>query len=723
MNLFARSISLGRDAIAAVRRSFMTDFTRGLDLEGGMATGLRNPYRHSVWVQAAIGLVCQPIKSVSLKFYLGETEYEEEKLAAWWRKPAERMSYDEFLDATAGWLKLRGEFFWVLDDTWLGKSSRRSPFLVASPDKMRHVVVGGELLGWVLTTSSGAQVPLLPEQVIHEKRWDPDNEWRGLGEIEAARLAAETDFVAGRYARDTWANQGEGGEYISAKNGSLTDEQRDQVTTALRAKRAAKLRGDFRPLFFSSDIEVKSPTITPPDLAFAQNRLQSRHEVFIAFGVPASMADVQASYSIGSASDYFRLIHGTCIPVAAKITAAINRLLAIQTGKAIEAYFDFDDHPVMQQVRSERIEAALKLWGMGMPMKEINGYLDMGLNAYAGWETGYLPFSVQPTGTPIADPKPEPGMDPAEPLDDAVSLMIRSLKAPLPAPSLKALPAPQEIECGCGGSHASLSEAALKDGSSLWASHWRARQGTIKLYQSKFNRVLMEARAEVLSRINRTAKAAPSEGQLAHSKVEKAVSADFNFDLEEWQDGLIVEMNKAGRDALQTAGQQCFTELGKDDAWSMPPAKAINYLKSRENFFSDLADSIHTQIMGSLEEGLRSGDTMEELAGRIRTEFTGISAQRAMRIASTETGAAYGAARQEALSQSGIAFKKWLTSGNASVRPTHHMASGQIVKVSDPFVVGGAKLMHPSDGSLGAPPQEVINCHCVSVATQEAPKS
>jgi SPP1 gp7 family putative phage head morphogenesis protein len=718
MNFFQRSLSIGRDAIAAVRRSFMTDFTRGLDIEGGMASGLRNPYRHSVWVQSAIGLVCQPIKAVALKFYLGETEYEEPSLAAWWRKPAERMSYDEFLDAPAGWLKLRGEFLWVLDDTWLGKSSRRSPFLVASPDKMRHVVVGGELMGWVLTGSNGQQIPLLPEQVIHEKRWDPDNEWRGLGEIEAARLAAETDFVAGRYARDTWANQGEGGEYISAKNGSLTDEQRDQVTAALRAKRAAKLRGDFRPLFFSSDIEVKSPTITPPDLAFAQNRLQSRHEVFIAFGVPASMADVQASYSIGSASDYFRLIHGTSIPVAAKIAAAISRLLAIQTGKEIEAYFDFDDHPVMQQVRSERIDSAIKLWGMGMPMKEINGYLDMGLNAYAGWETGYLPFSVQPTGIPLADPQPEPGMNPAEPLDDAVSLMIRSLKDPSAIADPMALPATQESQesdCGCGDDPMLISGKE----NDAWAAHWKARQGTIKLYQSKFNRVLMEARAEVLSRINRAAKSVGTE----EKAVAKAVSADFNFDLQEWEDGLIVEMNKAGREALQTAGQQCFAEIGKDDAWSMPPAKAINYLKSRENFFSDLADSIHTQIMGSLEEGLRSGDTMEELAGRIRSEFTGISAQRAMRIASTETGAAYGAARQEALSQSGVSFKKWLSSGNASVRPTHHMASGQIVKVSDPFVVGGAKLMHPSDGSLGAPAQEIINCHCVAIATRENPQS
>ena len=57
-------------------------------------------------------------------------------------------------------------------------------------------------MGWVYTDSGGRQIPLLPEQVIHAKRWNPTNEFRGLGEIEAARMAAETDFLAGRYQND-----------------------------------------------------------------------------------------------------------------------------------------------------------------------------------------------------------------------------------------------------------------------------------------------------------------------------------------------------------------------------------------------------------------------------------------------------------------------------------------------------------------------------------------
>lgn len=223
------------------------------------------------------------------------------------------------------------------------------------------------------------------------------------------------------------------------------------------------------------------------------------------------------------------------------------------------------------------------------------------------------------------------------------------------------------------------------------------------MYAAKFNRQLMVARAEVLGRV---------------TKGVKSVAADFIFDLDEWEQGLQVELGKAGREAMLTAGKQCFAEVGRDDPWTMPPAKALNYLKSRENFFTNIADEIHTQILGSLEEGFVNGDTTDELAARIRAEFNGISKQRSLRIAMTETSAAYGAARQEALEQSGIEYKEWLTSGNENVRPSHAAAGGQIVKVSEPFIIGGASIMHPGDGSLGAPPAEIINCHCVSVASE-----
>lgn len=693
MNLWHKALNVVRRAVTP------QEFMIGADLEGGSVSRFVRPYAQSVWVRSALNMVTQPIKSVPLKFYAGDMEFEDPAVKAFWARPAVGMTYEEFVDATCGWFKLAGEFFWVLDDSWLVRGGIKSRLVIARPDQMREVIEGGELIGWEYRDSAHRRHALIPEQVVHLKQWNPYNAHRGLGELEAALLASETDYMAGRYARDSYANMGEQGDYVMAKGVQPSAEQQAQVTAALRAKRAAKLRGDFRPVILTGDFEVKSPAITGPDAAMVANRLQSRHEVFIAFGVPASMADVAASYSIGSASDYFRLIHQTCIPLAAIMAGAMDRLLRIQTGADIEAFYDWDEHPTMQAVRNERIEAAVKLWGTGMPMREVNSYLDMGLPEFTGWDQGYLPFSLQPAGQPLPEPSPEPGsLDDEDGLNDEVSLMVRALKA-------------------CPAHGAPAVEAGEKSkAEDRWQAHWRSRQETIKTYASKFNKQLMLARSQVLANVERLLETA------GFTLLPKAAAMDLNFNLEEWQDGLIVEFDKAGRAALNKAGRQAKAEIGlEDDAWTMPPPKAVSFLQGRQNFLRDIADAIHQQIEEQLIEGINGGETMQELADRVRGAFNGISRERAMRIAMTETAAAYGSARQEALEQSGIEWKQWLTSGNDNVRPSHQLANGQRRRINEPFNVGGASLMHPSDGSLGAPPEEVINCHCVSIAAEEGP--
>lgn len=60
------------------------------------------------------------------------------------------------------------------------------------------------------------------------------------------------------------------------------------------------------------------------------------------------------------------------------------------------------------------------------------------------------------------------------------------------------------------------------------------------------------------------------------------------------------------------------------------------------------------------------------------------------------------------------ATKSWVTVGDANVRATHVAADGQNVSIDDPFIVGGFRMRHPGDLSLGAPIREWINCRCTS---------
>jgi phage portal protein BeeE len=670
---------------------------------GASADALTQPFRNSVWVQRAIKKISGPIASVPFYFCddAGES-IEDPALDAIWRDPALGMSRADFIEATVGWLKLEGEAFWILPDEWrvpfpdVAGASLRGKLIIARPDRMMAVMRGDALVAWTLTDARGQRHTLMPDELVHLKYWNPYDAIRGMSEYASANVAADADHATGVYNRNLMRAAGDQGVYVIAKGGMVSDEQHQQITEQLRMKRDLSMRGQFRPTFLSGDVTIEDAKVQPLDQNVMAARLQNRHEIFMAFGVPPSMADVKASYSIGSASDYFMLIHETCIPTGNKICSAVESIVArMAAGRVARVALDWDDHPVMQEVRRERADTAVKLWQVGMPMEKVNDYLHLDLPDFDGWDVGYLPYSVAPVGSaesapPQKDPAFTQGADGVAPEDgDAVQQMLRVLR----------------------NGETTFQRARPAHEIALWKTHAAKRRAFIKLFESKFNRILFEARAETLRKI-----------ELHYQPVEKSLvragaAADMVFDKESFGTKLWAAMRSVAQDALNTAGQQLFDEIGKDDVWKYPPQQAMEFLAGRQNKMKGVSDDIFERIKEQIAQGMVDGDGIGGMAKRIRGEFNDISEGKARVVASTETSAAYGSSRDLAMKTAGIRWKRWLTSGLDNVRDAHEAANGQTVPVDEPFHVGGEDLDYPGDPN--GKPGNVINCHCVAVAEQE----
>ena len=59
-------------------------------------------------------------------------------------------------------------------------------------------------------------------------------------------------------------------------------------------------------------------------------------------------------------------------------------------------------------------------------------------------------------------------------------------------------------------------------------------------------------------------------------------------------------------------------------------------------------------------------------------------------------------------------MKEWVSSFDDRTRDDHAAASGQQVKFEEPFIVGGDRMMHPADSSMGASSANIVNCRCSS---------
>jgi phage portal protein BeeE len=708
---------------------------RGQDMTGPQER-LAEPFRKSAWVRSAIKHISGPISSVPVEFFApggsvmrrgrrragGSEEVQLPAMQQWLRSPMKGYSLPDFVDLTVTWLKLAGEFFWVVPPQGSGFYAENKTWqvIMVRPDRMRHVVDNGVLMGWEYTDGAGKRYALLPEEVIHRKNANPYDEWRGLGDYEAAALATEADYLAGRFAKNLMANNGDTGPYVVVKSGVVSPEQREQMYADLRSKRAAQLRGEFKPVVLGGDISVEDPQIRSVDPAYLQGRIENRHEVYAAFGVPPSLADVKAAYSIGSASDQFQLIFNTCIPVGNKICSAVDQVAERMTGQLVESALCWEEHPTMQEVRKERLASVDALWSKGVPMSVIDEYLNLGLPDYEGKETPYLPFSVAPVGGGLSEDltqNPELAENPVEDPEDVVAQAIRGLRRKTGGALGK------HTVCGCSIDERDL-QVTGRDAKDVaqWKSLVSKRLPVIKAFRTKLDKLLMDARRQVLSKLETKS---PSGASRTCQVTTRAVAADFLFNLTDFKAQFRALMRGASLDAVTKAGNQFYQEIGRDDPWKAPSADTINFISGRENKLAGVPDEIFEGVKAAIQEQIEKGGTMDEIAAAVKAEFNKVSDRRCRTIAQTETGAAYGFARQKSMESAGIQWKRWLVSGNKNVRAAHQMMNGAVVGIDESFMVinpdTGESDYVKGPGDPDGAPWNVINCHCVAVAEANAP--
>lgn len=120
------------------------------------------------------------------------------------------------------------------------------------------------------------------------------------------------------------------------------------------------------------------------------------------------------------------------------------------------------------------------------------------------------------------------------------------------------------------------------------------------------------------------------------------------------------------------------------------------------------------QSGGNLSDDKQSNDGQSPgtSGGLQYNSTTCFSKKRVRNIVKNEICILANAMRHEDLKKSGQKTHTWMTFRDEKVRATHRLADMQTKPIDEPFIIGGFGMMFPGDSSLGAPPQEIINCRC-----------
>lgn len=153
-------------------------------------------------------------------------------------------------------------------------------------------------------------------------------------------------------------------------------------------------------------------------------------------------------------------------------------------------------------------------------------------------------------------------------------------------------------------------------------------------------------------------------------------------------------------------------------------AEVNRHLGSVRNLLARIPQEAFEDIRRQILIGHQNGEPVKTIAGRI-DEILRVSGSenwpnRARTIAVTEvngaSNAGWFAAAAQMQQQFGPMSKKWLAAHDSNVRLEHRAADGQVVPLSQPFIVGGEPLMYPGDKA--GSPWNIINCRCTAATVE-----
>jgi HK97 family phage portal protein len=256
-------------------------------------------------------------------------------------QPNPLMDTVEFVETTVQHYDTAGEFIWVVA---YGSIRAAGPLQVwpVRPDRMRIVTSDTEALtGYVYVSPDGERVPLMKQDVIHFRRPNPLDPYRGLGPVQSISVKLDSNRLASEYNRNFFLNSAEPGGIIEIEDRLDDDEFRELVTRWREQHQGVANAHRVAVLEQGKWVERK---YSMRDMMFPELGEMSREDIREAFGYPKGMTGATEDVNKAVADANERMFGRYLLrPRLKKVQSGLNALIKLfgETGKGLE--WDFED--------------------------------------------------------------------------------------------------------------------------------------------------------------------------------------------------------------------------------------------------------------------------------------------------------------------------------------------------------------------------------------------
>ncbi len=320
-------------------------------------------YMKNVIVFRAIRMVAEAAASVPLFLYENAKRLDEHPVLSVLKKPNEKQSGMELIEALVSNLYLSGNAY--LEAVILGDNLRELHAL--RPDRVK--VVAGED-GWpeAYDYSVGGQTirfeqmvedfpPILQFTLFH-----PLNDHYGFAPVEAAQMALDIHNISSAWnkalldnaARPSGALVYQGGE------GNLTDDQFERLKGELEASfQGAENAG--RPMLLEGGLDWRAMSFSPKDMDFFEARNQAAREIALAFGVPPQLLGIPGDNSYANYQEANKAFwRQTVLPLLRRMAQALESWVQKLYGPETKLAFDETGISALSNERDASLQRLLE---------------------------------------------------------------------------------------------------------------------------------------------------------------------------------------------------------------------------------------------------------------------------------------------------------------------------------------------------------------------------
>ncbi len=674
-------------------------------------------YGEAAWVYVCAKIKAQKCASAEFALFIEKDNGEKEDVKKHvfldvLRRPNDMMSELHLKILKFLHLELCGEAFWYIPKNLVGGPAQILPLM---PNFMTVIPGTDRLVQGYVYRVNGEEVPFEADEIVHfyYPNPDPDSFFRGASHIKPAEYAIATNQNS-----EIW-------NYKLFKNGAipagyLRTEKRLEEPEVERLRllweRHHKGESNWRKVAIAQQgLEYKEEGMSHKDMDFVNQMNMTRDTQLAIFGMSKSIAGLTDDVTMANSAQVERnFMKHTIAPILDLDAATLNAFVLPRFDERLRCEY--------RNVVPSDEEFNLKKKAAMVDRKAITineWRAEEGLEPVAWGDEPYNPYADMLSGNGLPGEKPSnddqgegagendegddtgrrPGDDEDE--NDEADNGARALhrKGLL----VRKAAARARVKALWG----------TKDGRDReWASYVRR----LTKRETRFKAPLRKWFQQLQDNVNKRLREIYGERALAGVTI-KADADELAYNILEEARKLQLVTQPLISSSVSSEAQYLIDQLELDFTFDPAQSQVIAWARTRAGRFSFyVSNSTAQALRGTLDEGIRAGETLAQLTERVNTLFKDKKGWEAERIARTEVSTASSFGRQAAYMQSDVVDgKEWLSADDERTRDSHlsENMKARIVKKGEMFVLGsGVATMGPG---LSGVAEEDINCRCVSI--------